>query len=265
MRIATVQFSPIYADKKSNLDRIIRTAENTSADVIVFPELCTTGYYFLDKEKLAPMAEPFGGESCEEMQKIATSQGKIIVFGFAESDGPKLYNSAAMIFPDAEMSCAYRKTHLFYNEFQVFEPGNSGFFVIEDEDRDLRIGTMICYDWRFPESARSLALLGADLVVCPANLVTDRWHISMPSRALENKIYFAVANRSGTEHVCGEELIFKGKSAIYGFDGETLATAPAEGDAVIFADIDPASTRDKSFNPVNDIFDDRRPEMYFTD
>jgi predicted amidohydrolase len=87
----------------------------------------------------------------------------------------------------------------------------------------------------------------------------------MPARALENKVYFAVSNRFGTERLGDEEVLFKGNSAIYGFNGEVLALAPADQETVLIAEIAPESTRDKSFNPVNDIFDDRRPDMYFKD
>ncbi|MFW5702332.1 MAG: nitrilase-related carbon-nitrogen hydrolase, partial [Bacteroidota bacterium] len=135
-------------------------------------------------------------------------------------------------------------------------------FNIYYAPRDINIGTMICYDWRFPEAARTLALNGADLIICPSNLVTDVWHLVMPARALENKVYLAVANRIGRESSCGEELFFNGKSAIYGYNGQPMAIAGPEEEIVLSAEIDPAATRDKKFNEFNDLFSDRRPEMY---
>jgi predicted amidohydrolase len=134
--------------------------------------------------------------------------------------------------------------------------------VIEDRARDIKIGTMICYDWRFPEAARTLGMKGADLIICPSNLVTDVWQISMPSRALENKCYLAVANRIGSERRQGDELLFKGRSAIYSYNGQDFGIASSEKEEVVTADIDPAATRDKSFNEINDIYSDRRPEFY---
>ena len=121
---------------------------------------------------------------------------------------------------------------------------------------------MICYDWRFPEAARTLALRGADVIVCPSNLVTTVSHISMPSRALENKVYLAVANRTGAETRDDEELYFNGASAIYSYNGQQMAVADAQSDDTLIVDIDPVATRKKSFNAINDIFADRRPEMY---
>ena len=146
----------------------------------------------------------------------------------------------------------------------MFEPGDSSFFVIEDKQRDIRIGMMICYDWRFPEATRSLALAGADLIICPSNLVTNIWHKVMPARAIENKIYLAVANRIGREKRGDEQLFFNGESAVYAFNGDMLCKAGVEDIRIITATIDPSKTRDKSFNEINDIFTDRRPDMYRT-
>jgi predicted amidohydrolase len=121
---------------------------------------------------------------------------------------------------------------------------------------------MICYDWRFPESTRALALKGANLVVCPSNLVTGVWQNVMSARALENKVYMAVANKFGIEQDKEEILEFNGESAIYSYDGSYMAKASADKEEVITTTIYPEETLDKSFNEYNDIFKDRRPEMY---
>jgi predicted amidohydrolase len=121
---------------------------------------------------------------------------------------------------------------------------------------------MICYDWRFPEAARTLALQGADLIACPANLVTTLSGKVFPARAIENKVYVAVANRIGEECLGEETLLFRGESAIYDYVGERMAQASFGNEEILYAEIDPQSTRKKSFNSVNDIFKDRRPDMY---
>ncbi|ROL60542.1 carbon-nitrogen hydrolase, partial [Bacteroidetes/Chlorobi group bacterium ChocPot_Mid] len=198
----------------------------------------------------------------QEFQELSTKTNKILVIGFPEKQKDRLYNSAAILFPDKQISRCYRKTHLFYKERFCFDSGDTGFFNIYYKDRDINIGTMICYDWRFPEAARTLALLGADLIICPSNLVTAVWHNVMPARAIENKVYFAVINRIGKEERNGEELFFNGESAIYGYNGERLAKAGVEEERIIYAEIEPKLTRKKSFNEFNDIFKDRRTEMY---
>ena len=262
MILATVQTAPILGNKLKNITILENYINQIDCDIIVFPELSTSGYYFLNREEVKAISEPFNGEIISYFSELSKKLNKIIVFGFAEKDGEKLYNSAVALFPDSSLNKVYRKTHLFYREYFCFDKGDTGFFVIEDKSRDLKLGLMICYGWRFPESARTLGLLGADLIVCPSNLITNVWNISMPSRALENKVFLTCSNRYGTEERDGDKLLFKGKSAIYDYNGRIIAEAQPEGDEVLYADIEPSETRDKSFNPYNDIFKDRRTEMY---
>ncbi len=264
MKLSVVQFCPQFGEKEKNLAKIVDYAEQIDSDIIVFPELCTTGYFFQSKEEVLEFAEPLTGKTITKMQGIASNTNKILIIGFAELDGDNIYNSAAIVMPDSTLTKVYRKTHLFYKERFCFEEGDSGYFIVEDKSRDIKIGTMICYDWRFPEAARSLGLLGADVIVCPSNLVTEIWHKVMPARAIENKVYLAIANRYGSESGGGEQVKFNGLSGIWKYNGDALAVAPAEDDAVLTVEIEPRKTRKKSFNEFNDIFGDRRPNYYIT-
>jgi predicted amidohydrolase len=267
MKLSIVQFTPVFGDKSQNFQRMQALVKDLKSDIIVFPELCTTGYFFQSKEESAACAEPANGETAAFFKQMAEEHDAMIVAGFVERHGTNIYNSAMILAPEMETRI-YRKTHLFYKERFCFDEGNTGFFVVPHHKHDARIGTMICYDWRFPESARALGLKGADVIVCPSNLVTNVWHIAMPARALENKVYVAVPNRAGTERrgvsASGEpeEVKFTGHSVIYGYNGAELAKAGAEADEVLTVEIEPANTRDKSFNPLNDIFRDRRPDVY---
>jgi predicted amidohydrolase len=92
--------------------------------------------------------------------------------------------------------------------------------------------------------------------------VTEAWRPVMPARAIENKVFVALANRTGLESRDGEDLLFQGGSAVYGWDGRPLAQAGTAEEAVLVAEIDPRETRDKSFNALNDVLRDRRPEHY---
>lgn len=260
--VAAVQFNPKFGDKPANFRRLEELVNATPADVFVLPELCTTGYFFDSRDEVAAIAEDISGPSVAFFRAMARRRQAVVVAGFAEQAGRRLFNSCLVVIPEREELRVYRKTHLFYKEKHCFDPGDTGFFVVNDIKRDVRIGPMVCYDWRFPESARVLTLLGADLIACPANLVTEAWHAVMPARAIENKVFLAVANRTGSETRKGETLAFKGRSAIYAWDGRALAQAGPEGDVVLRADIRPAETRDKSFNPLNDVLADRRPEYY---
>lgn len=262
MKIAAVQFCPEFGNVEKNKLKIENYCNSIDADIIVFPELAFTGYDFQDKNEVRKFAVDFNSDFIQNFQKLSTQVDKIFVIGFAESDDEKLYNSAAILCPNANYSDVYRKVHLFYKERFCFDQTDKGYFVIDYKEKNLKLGTLICYDWRFPEATRTVALKGADVVVCPANLVTKVWHISTPSRALENKVYFAVANRIGSENRNGVDLEFNGASAIYSYNGTALQVASKDGEEVIIAQINPEETRKKSFNEINDIFADRRPELY---
>ena len=262
LTLAVVQFSPRFGEKEKNFSRMQALVAGITADVIVFPELCTTGYFFISRQEVAEVAETSSGQSSQFFRDMAQDKNAVVVAGFAERHQKKNYNACLIVLPEAKNSYVYRKTHLFYKEKNCFDPGNTGFFVVKDKQRDVAIGPMICYDWRFPESARVLTLLGADLIVCPSNLITDAWRLVMPARAIENNVYLAVANRAGLEKRRGEALRFKGNSAIYDYRGRQLKKAGKKKDEVLLAEIYPAKTRDKSFNPINDVLTDRQPQHY---
>lgn len=260
MHLSVIQFETQFNQKEKNLKVIEDFVHNIDSDILVFPELATSGYYFTDKKQLKSIADKFDSNTIQKFQKLSTDMNKIVVLGFPELFTDSIYNSAAVLIPNPELSSVYRKTHLFYKERFVFNEGNSGFNVVEFNG--LKLGTMICYDWRFPEAARNLTLKGADLIVCPSNLVTGVWQNVMSARALENKVYIAVANKYGIEKNGDDELNFNGESAIYSYDGSYLAKASANEEQVITAEIHPSKTRDKSFNEHNDILLDRRPKFY---
>lgn len=261
-KLAVVQFCPELGRKDANFSCMRRLTDGIDADIIVFPELCTTGYFFLSRDEVSEVAEPVSGESGSFFTEIARHHQAVVVAGFAEKDGDRVYNTCLIVVPEERRPRVYRKTHLFYREKQCFDPGDTGFFVVNDPRRDVRIGPMICYDWRFPEATRILTLLGADIIVCPSDLVTDVWRRVLPGRAIENKVYIGVANRIGTETRDDEQLLFTGRSAIYDFNGNEMLCAGPEKEIVLEVEISPELTRDKSFNPLNDMLGDRQPQHY---
>jgi predicted amidohydrolase len=233
------------------------------ADLLVMPELAASGYFFTSDEELRDLAEtPEKGSFCGWVRSLAADRSMVVVAGFAEIGADdRLYNSAITALPDGSYR-VYRKTHLFYKEHLVFAPGDTGFTVVEHDG--VRIGTMVCYDWRFPESTRTLALRGADIIAHPSDLVAAKhlWGPTMRTRALENKVVIVTANRCGVEEHEGERLVFSGESQITAMNGAVIAEAGADEEVVIVAEVDPMATRNKSFNAYNDILADRRPEMY---
>ncbi len=266
LNISLVQFTPEFGNPMYNLQQIAALLKGIETDIIVLPELCTTGYSFLSKEEALGASEGPDGQKVTFFKQLAKEHKAIVVAGVAEKSGGKTYNSALIALPGGETK-VYRKTHLFFREKQCFEEGDSGFFIVQHPLKDCKVGVMICNDWRYPEAARSLALLGADLIACPSNLVSDVWRIGMPARALENKVFVAVANRCGTEVRQLEDgntqsLTFTGGSVLYNFAGEVIEQASKTEHRVITLQIDPLLTRDKSFNDFNDLLKDRRPGFY---
>ncbi|MGO8695301.1 MAG: nitrilase-related carbon-nitrogen hydrolase [Rectinemataceae bacterium] len=260
MRVAIVQTEPVFGDRDGNLERILSLLAGAAADFFVLPELCLSGYDFDDRKEAQALADEAAGPRVRALADAAAASGAGLVFGFAEStSGGALYNSAMLALPDGRRR-VYRKTHLFAREKLCFDPGDTGFFV--EEFRGMRIGPAICFDWIFPESFRTLALRGADLVAHCSNLVLPFCQRADFARAVENRVFVATANRVGTEARSGRRLEFTGESVLVDPDGGYLARLPADGPGVAVVDIDPGRARNKRLGELNDIIVDRRPEMY---
>lgn len=266
INVSIIQFTPEFGKPGHNLQQVERLLNGVSTELIVLPELCTTGYSFISKEEALAAADGPDSYTMDVFRKIASTRQAVVVAGYAEKSGSKVYNSALIALPGGEIK-VYRKSHLFFREKECFEPGDSGFFVVNHPFKDCKIGVIVCNDWRYPEAARSLALLGADIICCPSNLVSTVWQIGMAARALENKVYFAVANRCGTEirqlpDGSEQKLLFNGGSVLYDYNGQPLAQADKTETTVFTLQIDPAATRNKHFNEFNDLLKDRRTDLY---
>lgn len=261
MRVAALQFEPRFLDPEHNLESILRLLSGARDGLIVLPELCFSGYNFTAERQLAQSADDPAGERFAAIAEIARRKSMGVVAGFVERQGGRYYNSAALVTGDGTIGI-YRKTHLYGAEKKWFAPGDTGFRVFEW--RGTRIGVMVCYDWRFPEAARALALRGAEVICHPSDLVTgaDVWGLAMRARAIENKVYIVTANRTGAEGEGATRLSFTGCSQIVSFNGRILASADAGSECLVEAEIEPERTRNKAFSEWNDIFADRRPDLY---
>lgn len=292
IKLSIVQFEPKYKDLSHNLNRIkqiilnndqINNDNSFNSDIIIFPEMSLSGYFFDDREELKRYAvDKLFLE--REFQTLATNLNKVIILGFAEIEyldvdlegdlakNYKLYNSSILISPNPKETKVYRKSHLFYKENIIFDKSHFNDTNTNDEQNsltlnyikhlDLSIGSLICYDWRFPEISRKYALLGADLLVCPANLVTKLWKTSLPARALDNRVFFAVSNRIGTETLKDEQLYFTGCSGFYDTEGNLIGQLSEKEENILNIEFDHIESKNKKINSFNDIFDDRRPDLY---
>jgi predicted amidohydrolase len=260
MKAGFVQFRPVFGDVAANLSTMKRLIAAADADLLVLPELATTGYTFTSPAELARIAEPFeNSSSLDELAALAREKQCGLVVGFGEINRGILYNSSALLRPDGSREL-YRKIHLFGAENLFFKPGDIPFAV--HELNGVRLGMMICFDWFFPESARVLALGGADIICHPVNFVLPWGQRSMIVRSLENRVFSITANRYGTENRGEYSFTFTGASQIVSPMGEALACAPADEDSVVVVEIDPESARNKRLNRFVDLFESRRPEFY---
>ncbi len=260
-RVAVVQLKPELLQVDTNLHKIDNLCKDLKADLIVLPELITSGYVFQNQPEVDEVSESVPhGKSFRYFRELSQQLDASIVFGFAEKDDKKNYNSSALVNPDGSYY-VYRKTHLFYREKMFFSPGDTGLFVCEAKGK-IKIGMMICFDWQFPEVARTLALNGAQIICHPANLVLPWCQQSMSTRSLENRVFSITANRTGTECNGGICTAFTGMSQILGTKGEVLARLGIDTEEIGLADIDPEQAWDKSVNDINDLFSDRRPAFY---
>jgi len=261
LRVGFYQYDPLFGEVAKNLDAVTAVLERAEADLIVLPELFASGYQFVSQEEVQRLAEPVpDGPTTRRLMEIADRRRLHIVAGLPEKAGSKCYNSAVIVGPAGFIGC-YRKTHLFYEETLFFQPGDSGFQVWDIGQA--KIGVMICFDWYYPEAARSLALQGADIICHPSNLVLPNCPDSMPVRCLENRVFAITCNRIGSETRGGKDrLTYIGHSEVVTPKGVIQYRAPRDREDLAIVDIDPAEARNKSLNRYNDLFRDRRAPLY---
>lgn len=266
-RVAAVQLAPVVGELDRNTAQVtaaLRDALTQGADVIVVPELATSGYVFESVDEARSVAiRPDDARFVEWARMLAERPGSVLVTGFAEAAGDDLlYNSAALVTGDG-VQVVYRKVHLWDREKQVFRPGDETPPIVETAHG--RIGVMICFDLEFPEWTRIVALAGADLLAAPTN-----WPLGPhPSNervaevqiaiatARMNHMAIAFADRSGTER----GVDWSEGTGIVGADGWLIdSVGPGAGTA--WAELDLPASRDKGQSELVDLFGDRRPELY---
>ena len=269
MRLGIVQFSPEFGKVEKNVGRALDLGGAVEADVYVLPELFSTGYQFIDRAEALSYAEelPGGpttdalGPTTGALERFCRDRGCCVAAGVVEKAGAKLYNSAVLVGPDGFVG-RYRKSHLFDREKEIYDVNDEDMFRVYDIGF-ARVGMMICFDWIYPETARILAVRGAQVILHMANLVLPYCQAATVTRSIENRVFVAVANRTGTEsRVPGETLEFTGASVIVSPKGEYLLQAGDTDEGCWTVEVDPTAADDKMATPRNHLIDDRRVELY---
>jgi N-carbamoylputrescine amidase len=269
-------------DAGANIARaeaLVRQAAAQGAQIILLPELFETPYFCIEQDSrhLQLAQPPAQNAAVRHFRAVARELAVVLPISFFERDGLAYFNSVAVIDADGQVLGVYRKSHIpngpGYQEKSYFAPGDTGFKVWDT--RHGRIGVGICWDQWFPEAARVMALLGAELLLFPTAIGSEpppavainsreHWQRTQQGHAAANLLPLMAANRYGLERSLqdpqGLYIRFYGSSFITDAIGAKLAEAPEEGDAVLLASFDLAQLAAQRDNWY--VFRDRRPDLY---
>src|ERR1700752_2929313 len=237
-KIACVQMDCLLGQPQANLAKIvdsIRAAAERGAQLVGFPECALTGYAYQSLEEAVPFAETIDGPAAQTLTEVCSETGAYAAVGYIERDGTSFYNAVMLVGPGGVVG-NYRKVHLpFIGIDRFLSPGDRPFEIFQLPFG--KVGLNICYDISFPEAARELKLLGAELIMLVTNWPPGAWRspeFVVNTRALENHVFYAAVNRAGTER--GWEFI--GRSKIVDCNGDTLAEARADGEDLLLVEVE---------------------------
>lgn len=282
VKVAAIQLS-IPEDRERSIEKaeaLVREAAEKGANIVLLPELFETPYFCQERRyEHYELALPVDkNPAVARFREVTRELGLVMPISFYERDVNSFYNSVAML-DGGELLGVYRKTHIpddhFYQEKFYFTPGDTGFKVWET--RFGKIGVGICWDQWFPEAARCMALMGAELLLYPTAIGSEpiiecdsmpHWRRCMQGHAAANIVPVIAANRVGTERITPDdgnarqssELAFYGSSFITDCYGELSEAADRSSDCVIISELDPDECR--VARQEWGVFRDRRPEMY---
>jgi len=262
VRVRAHELAPRVGDLAHNLDLIdaaIRSAVDDGIELLVLPELATSGYYLEDRDEARGVSIAADDAVFERWAALLPA-GSVVVVGFSESNGDRIFNSAAVIDATGVLA-VYRKTHLWDAEAEIFTPGDEPPRVVETPVG--RLGIVICYDLEFPEMPRGLAVAGAEIIAVPTN-----WPlVPRPDgeRAPEVVQAMAAARASAVAIVCcdrsGEERghVWTEGTSVIPSDGWPVGSKDERGRVDATVSVSPTRTR---IGPYNDVLTDRRPALY---
>lgn len=283
IKVAALQMkctSDVFENIKK-AEELARTAAKVGAKIILLPELFERLYFCQERRyEYYDFALPVNENAAvNHFKNICKELSVVMPISFYEKDGTRLFNSIAMIDADGKMLGVYRKTHIpddhYYQEKFYFTPGNTGFKVFKTMYGNVGVG--ICWDQWFPETARAMALLGADLLLYPTAIGSEpildvdssgHWKRTMQGHSAANVIPVVAANRYGEEKVipCVENgnqssaLVFYGNSFMTDETGDIISSAGRNEEAVLVSSYDFDKIREARMSW--GLFRDRRPEMY---
>jgi N-carbamoylputrescine amidase len=276
MRVAAIQMS-MAVDTATSIavaERLVRDAAVQGAHVILIPELFE-GHYFCKDQRAEELqrARPLDGHpTIAHFAKVARELQVVLPLSLFERANNAYFNTVVVVDADGAVLGKYRKSHIpdgpGYSEKFYFSPGDTGFRVWQTKYGAVGVG--ICWDQWFPEAARSMALLGADVILYPTAIGSEpqnptwdssaHWQRVMQGHAAANLVPVAAANRTGREVGNPTTVTFYGSSFITDATGEKVAEAGRDDERVLIAEIDVETNR--AMRAAWGLFRDRRPELY---
>ncbi|OYN98524.1 carbon-nitrogen hydrolase [Enemella evansiae] len=265
--VAAAQLPLDITDQAGSRDRVLDALDRLApaADLVVLPELASSGYVFTDSAEALRLAEPLDGPFVTALAERSRRHGCVVVAGLAERDGDRLRNSAVLV-EGGELLAVHRKVHAWGTEAAIFTAGDEPVPVVATTIG--RVAPLVCYDLEFPELVQSAARRGAQLLAAPVNWPADGAPptgerpvdvIRAQAMAAMHRVFVVVADRCGVER--GQHWV--GGSVIVGPDGYPLAgPAAAPVPTELLVELDPALAEDKRLGPHNHVFADRRPAAY---
>ena len=218
MKIGYIQFDVKYKDINANANTLISYINKYKADLFVAPELCLTGYLFRNEDELKQLLIN-NDAYISRISDVCIKTKSSIVFGHAIVEDNKVYNSALLIDSTGDIK-RYRKIHLSKIEKRLFTEGNEiPIFTV----KNVKIGINICYDLWIPEISRILFLKKVQVMCCPCSFGGPWTYDIARTRAMENKTYYVIANRIGSENIDGIDAHFRGESKVYDYQGDIIS------------------------------------------
>ena len=275
--LAATQFGCTW-NREENIataERLVRAAAAAGANVVLLPELFETPYFCKDHSaRHLDLAKPLEGHpAVEHFRALARDLSVVLPVSVFERANNAFYNSVVIVDADGAVLGSYRKSHIpegpGYHEKFYFSPGDTGFKVFDT--RYAKLGVAICWDQWFPEAARAMALMGAEILMYPTAIGSEpqdasidssgHWQRTMQGHAAANVMPVVASNRIGTEKGEKYTMTFYGSSFIASPTGEKLAEADRESESVLTASFDLDEVR--RYRQAWGVFRDRRPDLYY--
>src|ERR1035438_820388 len=280
MKLVTVAATQMACswDRHANAaraEKLIRDAAARGANIVLIQELFETPYFCKDHQsRHFDLAKPLDGHpAVEHFRRLARELGVVLPVSVFEQAGNAFFNSVVVVDADGALLGSYRKSHIpegpGYHEKFYFSPGDTGFKVFDT--RYAKLGVAICWDQWFPEAARSMALMGADILLYPTAIGSEpndpqldssgHWQRTMQGHAAANIVPVVASNRIGSEQGEKYTMSFYGSSFIASPTGEKIAEADRVSESVLTASFDFDEVR--RYRQAWGVYRDRRPDLYY--